>query len=53
MTANNGICGVGIAYNSKIGGIKMLDGTVNDKVEGTALGIIINLFIDQFYRYKI
>lgn len=46
MTANNGICGVGIAYDSKIGGIKLLDGTVNDKVEGTALGITKILFIE-------
>ncbi|KAJ3640863.1 hypothetical protein Zmor_027398 [Zophobas morio] len=38
MTANNGKCGVGIAYNSKIGGVKLLDGIVTDRVEGTALG---------------
>ncbi|CAH1118844.1 unnamed protein product [Phaedon cochleariae] len=37
MYANNGKCGVGIAYNAKIGGVKMLDGLVTDRIEGTAL----------------
>ncbi|CAB4064560.1 PCSK1 [Lepeophtheirus salmonis] len=37
MVANNDKCGVGVAYNSKIGGIRMLDGTVNDRIEGLAL----------------
>ena len=27
------MCGVGIAYNSKIGGVRMLDGDVTDAVE--------------------
>lgn len=37
MEANNGKCGVGIAYDSSIGGIKLLDGLVNDRIEGEAL----------------
>lgn len=60
MTANNGKCGVGIAYKAKIGGIKLLDGTVNDKVEGTALGksnfnltySSFTLSKSMFYIYK-
>ncbi|KAJ8914185.1 hypothetical protein NQ315_015958 [Exocentrus adspersus] len=43
MTANNGKCGVGIAFNAKIGGVKMLDGLVTDRIEGTALGYAQNL----------
>ncbi|CAH0553623.1 unnamed protein product [Brassicogethes aeneus] len=43
MTANNKICGVGIAFNSKIGGVKMLDGLVTDRIEGTALGYALDL----------
>ena len=42
MIANNGICGVGIAYNAHIGGIKMLGGRVFDMVEGMALGFALN-----------
>jgi hypothetical protein len=37
--AQNDICGVGVAYNAKIGGVRMLDGTVNDAVEAKALGL--------------
>ncbi|XP_052279881.1 neuroendocrine convertase 1-like isoform X2 [Dreissena polymorpha] len=39
MTANNGFCGVGIAYNARIGGVRMLDGTVTDEIEGDALAM--------------
>lgn len=35
--ADNRVCSVGVAYNSKIGGIRMLDGEVTDLVEATAL----------------
>jgi furin len=35
--ANNGVCGVGVAYNANIGGIRMLDGDVTDAVEGSSL----------------
>ncbi|CAI9733773.1 neuroendocrine convertase 1-like isoform X2 [Octopus vulgaris] len=38
MTANNNICGVGIAFNSKIGGVRMLDGPITDSLEARALG---------------
>lgn len=31
--ANNQICGVGIAYHARVGGIRMLDGEVTDSVE--------------------
>ncbi|XP_070182649.1 neuroendocrine convertase 1-like, partial [Littorina saxatilis] len=37
MVANNGNCGVGIAFNSKIGGVRMLDGKVTDSLEARAL----------------
>ena len=36
-SANNGVCGVGVAYNARIGGIRMLDGDVTDAVEGSSL----------------
>ncbi|VDN58138.1 unnamed protein product [Dracunculus medinensis] len=35
---NNSLCIVGIAYNSRIGGIRMLDGDVTDAVEANSLG---------------
>ncbi|CAG0923982.1 unnamed protein product, partial [Notodromas monacha] len=38
MVANNKKCGVGVAYGASIGGIRMLDGSVTDAVEGTSLG---------------
>uniref|UniRef100_UPI00398F4CC7 PC3-like endoprotease variant B n=1 Tax=Pristiophorus japonicus TaxID=55135 RepID=UPI00398F4CC7 len=37
MEANNNFCGVGIAYNAKIGGIRILDGKVTDALEAAAL----------------
>ncbi|XP_055539465.1 furin-like protease 2 isoform X1 [Wyeomyia smithii] len=37
--AFNNYCGVGVAYNASIGGVRMLDGTVNDAVEAKALGL--------------
>ena len=36
-SANNGVCGVGVAFNARIGGIRMLDGDVTDAVEGGSL----------------
>ena len=36
-TANNSLCSVGIAFNAKIGGIRMLDGDVTDVVEAKSL----------------
>lgn len=35
--ANNNICNVGVAFNARIGGIRLLDGEVTDLVESTAL----------------
>ncbi|XP_022105565.1 furin-like isoform X1 [Acanthaster planci] len=35
--ANNSICSVGIAYNARIGGVRMLDGDVTDAVEARSL----------------
>lgn len=37
MVADNEFCGVGVAYNSKIGGVRMLDGTVTDELEADAI----------------
>lgn len=37
--ANNSHCIVGIAYNARIGGVRMLDGDVTDLVEAKSLGI--------------
>ncbi|KAM4630950.1 furin (paired basic amino acid cleaving enzyme) a isoform 1-T3 [Polymixia lowei] len=37
--ANNGICGAGVAYNAKIGGVRMLDGEVTDVVEAQSLSL--------------
>lgn len=45
--ADNSYCGVGAAFNSKIGGIRMLDGDVTDAVEAKALGFNIS-YIDIY-----
>ncbi|XP_017145820.1 furin-like protease 2 isoform X2 [Drosophila miranda] len=37
--AFNNYCGVGVAYNASIGGVRMLDGKVNDVVEAQALSL--------------
>ncbi|XP_029944497.1 proprotein convertase subtilisin/kexin type 6 [Salarias fasciatus] len=37
--ANNSHCIIGVAYNARIGGIRMLDGDVTDIVEAKSLGI--------------
>ncbi|XP_014679429.1 PREDICTED: furin-like protease 2, partial [Priapulus caudatus] len=37
--AGNDYCGVGVAYKSGIGGVRMLDGDVNDHVEASALSL--------------
>ncbi|MBN3308511.1 FUR11 protease, partial [Amia calva] len=37
MEANNSFCGVGIAYNAQIGGIRLLDGQVTDALEAACL----------------
>lgn len=38
-TANNSLCAVGIAFNAKVGGVRMLDGDVTDAVEAQSLGL--------------
>ncbi|KAF0993028.1 hypothetical protein HZS_681 [Henneguya salminicola] len=45
--ANNNICGVGVAYNSKIGGIKLLSIEMNDSFEAKALSFQNN-YIDIY-----
>nr|XP_046256264.1 proprotein convertase subtilisin/kexin type 4-like [Scatophagus argus] len=47
MEANNSYCGVGIAFNARIGGICLLDGSVTDAMEATALTFNIH-FIDIY-----
>ncbi|XP_060892571.1 furin (paired basic amino acid cleaving enzyme) b isoform X2 [Labrus mixtus] len=37
--ANNGVCGVGVAFNARIGGVRMLDGEVTDVVEAHSLSL--------------
>ncbi|XP_055338068.1 furin-like protease kpc-1 isoform X2 [Paramacrobiotus metropolitanus] len=37
--ANNSNCVVGIAFNAKIGGVRMLDGDVTDAVEAQSVGL--------------
>uniref|UniRef100_A0A6I8NZU5 Proprotein convertase subtilisin/kexin type 5 n=1 Tax=Ornithorhynchus anatinus TaxID=9258 RepID=A0A6I8NZU5_ORNAN len=37
--ANNSHCTVGIAFNAKIGGVRMLDGDVTDMVEAKSVGL--------------
>lgn len=38
MTANNKKCGVGVAWGAKVGGVRMLDGRITDRIEGEAIG---------------
>lgn len=40
--ANNSVCGVGIAFNARVGGIRMLDGDVTDAVEARSLSFNID-----------
>ncbi|TWW79637.1 Proprotein convertase subtilisin/kexin type 5, partial [Takifugu flavidus] len=47
MEANNSYCGVGIAFNARIGGIRLLDGPVTDAMEATALTFNFH-FIDIY-----
>ncbi|XP_047453838.1 furin-like protease kpc-1 [Mugil cephalus] len=47
MEANNSYCGVGIAFNARIGGIRLLEGTVTDAMEATALTFNMH-FIDIY-----
>jgi hypothetical protein len=35
--ANNSICSVGIAFNARVGAVRMLDGIITDSLEAHAL----------------
>ena len=37
-TGNNNVCVPGVAYNAKVGGVRMLDGDVTDLVEAKSIG---------------
>ncbi|KAM6396007.1 LOW QUALITY PROTEIN: proprotein convertase subtilisin/kexin type 4 [Rhynochetos jubatus] len=37
--ANNRICGAGVAYNAKVGAVRMLDGPITDMVEARSLSL--------------
>lgn len=37
MVANNSLCGVGVAFDSKVGGVTLLNGVVTDGIEAQAL----------------
>ncbi|XP_069733875.1 proprotein convertase subtilisin/kexin type 4 [Phaenicophaeus curvirostris] len=37
--ANNRICGAGVAYNAKVGGVRMLDGPLTDMLEAQSLSL--------------
>ena len=39
MARNNGVCGIGIAFNARIGAVRMLDGDVSDAIEGRSLSL--------------
>ncbi|KII65078.1 PC3-like endoprotease variant A [Thelohanellus kitauei] len=45
--AYNDICGVGVAYNAKIGGVRMLDGSATDALEASSLSFK-NDYIDIY-----
>ncbi|XP_069337038.1 proprotein convertase subtilisin/kexin type 4 isoform X5 [Eulemur rufifrons] len=36
---NNGFCGAGVAFNARIGGVRMLDGTITDVIEAQSLSL--------------
>eukprot|EP00051_Salpingoeca_urceolata_P027837 m.483516 g.483516 ORF g.483516 m.483516 type:complete len:1538 (-) comp22974_c0_seq1:121-4734(-) len=43
----NSVCGVGVAFDAKVGAVRMLDGVVTDAVEGGSLGLNVG-FIDIY-----
>ena len=51
-SANNGLCVPGVAYNAKVGGIRMLDGDVTDLVEAKSIGkpIVLNSLLFRMSR---
>ena len=46
MAANNHLCGVGVAYGAALGGVRLLDGKISDRLEGLALAWAIQRGID-------
>ncbi|XP_075979431.1 neuroendocrine convertase 1-like [Anticarsia gemmatalis] len=42
MTANNLKCGVGVAWGARVGGVRMLDGRITDRIEGEAIGYALD-----------
>lgn len=46
-TANNSVCGVGVAFEANIGGVRMLDGQATDILEGSSLSFQSN-YIDIY-----
>ncbi|OAF71882.1 hypothetical protein A3Q56_00350 [Intoshia linei] len=40
--ANNGHCGVGVAFNSNIGGVRVLDGVITDPIESLCFTINVD-----------
>lgn len=51
MTANNRKCGVGVAWGARVGGVRMLDGRVTDRVEGEALGELLLFYAFLVYAF--
>lgn len=47
MTANNLKCGVGVAWGAKVGGVRMLDGRITDRIEGEAIGNHHSMFMSS------
>ena len=47
MEAGNGVCGVGVAPDCKIGGIRILDGPITDKLEAQSV-LYKNDYIDIY-----
>lgn len=47
VSVNNNMCGVGVVYNLRIGGVRMLDGDVIDVIEAWLLGLVRD-FIDIY-----
>ena len=39
------VCGVGVAHMAKIGGVRMLDGKINDHIEGMSLQHAHDLYL--------
>lgn len=38
-SSDNGVCGVGVAFDARVGGVRLLDGVVTDAMEGRALSL--------------